>query len=105
MATLELEGPDTGWIATIGFDEQGDVRVLSAREGWEGDALRLLARLLQEPGPSGRPPGEHVEPNDESLLYDLASIVRRRRPEFRNQRLVGYVSGGSRCVETGNADF
>ncbi len=104
MATLELEGPDAGWVATIGFDEHGELRVLTARDGWDADARQLLTRLLQEPGPGGRPPGARVEPHDEGVLYDLASIVRRRRPECHDQRLVGYVSGGSRYVETGDAE-
>ena len=109
MATLDLEGPDTGWVGTAGFDEAGEFRVLETRETWGPDVGRLLSRLLQEPSPSGRVPGAYVslaaEDDAEELLYDLASSVMRRRPEVRGERLTGYVSGGSRFVDTPDADI
>lgn len=99
MATLEVEGPDSGWVASIGFDDQGDVRVLEARDDWDGDMVRLLARLLQQPAPSGRIPADGFQAFDEDALYDLADSIRRYRPVCRGERLMGYVSGGSRYVE------
>ena len=99
MATLEVEGPDSGWVGSVGYDDQGAVRLLEARDGWEAELLRLVARLLQEPAPSGRVPGEHVQPDDEDVLYDMADALRRRKPVCRGERLVGYVAGGSRYVE------
>lgn len=100
MPTLQVEGPHSGWVATIGYDDVGHLRVLEARDDWEGDTQQLLARLLQEPSPSGRIPGEHVRPDDEEVLYDLAASLSRRKPECRGERLVGYVVGGGRFVDT-----
>lgn len=101
MATLEVEGPDTGWVASIGFDPDGgsDLRVLDARDAWQAEARALLSRLLQEPAPSGRIPGAHLRAGDEDVLYELAEAVARRRPEYRGERLSGYVAGGHRAAE------
>lgn len=101
---MEVEGPDSGWIATIGFGENGDPAVLQAREGWEAEAPRLLERLLQEPAQGGTVLGAMPRPFDEDLLYDLASLVRRRKPLVRDERLSAYVVGGSRWIEPGD-DF
>jgi hypothetical protein len=103
MPSLEIEGPDSGWVATVGFDEQGDVHVVEARQGWFEPAQRLLSRLMQEPAPSGRPPGEHVVAFDEDVLYELASSLMRRKPLLEGERVTGYVSGGSRYIETPDA--
>ncbi len=99
MASVEIEAPDTGWVASVGFDEQGAVRVLDARDEWSGDLTRLIAKMLQEPAPSGRIPGAHVDPTTDDVLYDLAEALRRRKPVCRGERLNGYVSGGSRYIE------
>ena len=104
MATVEVEGPDTGWVASVGYDDTGDVRVLDAREGWRPAVERLVGRLLMEPAPSGRIPGAHVNSDDEDTLYDLAATLMRRKPDCRGERLTGYVSGGSRYVDT-DADY
>jgi hypothetical protein len=98
MATLEIEGPDSGWVATVGF-EAGELRVLDTREGGRTAIQQLFGRLLLEPAPSGRVPGAYVVPDDEDVLYEMADALRRRKPECRGERLVGYVSGGSRYVE------
>ena len=103
MAVVEVEGPDAGWVATLGYDGP-NVRVLSSREGWEKDIERLLGRLLLEPAPSGRIPGQSVVEDDEDVLYDLASSLMKRKPVCRGERLTGYVSGGSRYIEPGDAD-
>lgn len=99
MAAIEIEGPDSGWVATVGYDDGGLLRVLMAREGWLEEADALLGRLIQEPAPSGRIPGEQLLPDDDEVLYDLASSLTRRKPECRGERLTGYVVGGSRFVE------
>jgi hypothetical protein len=101
LATLEVEGPDAGWIATIGYDERGELRVLAARDEWQATTELLLSRLLQEPAPSGRVPGQHLRPHDEDALYDMADSLARRKPEYRGERLTGHVSSGSRAVEPG----
>ena len=103
VATLEVEGPDSGWVASIGFDAAGEVRVLEAREDWDGDMVRLLARLLQQPAPSGRIPADGFQAFSEDALYDLADSLRRYRPLCRGERLMGYVTGGSRYIE--GADY
>jgi hypothetical protein len=100
MPSLEIEGPDSGWVASIGFDEQGDVCVVEARDGWLEPARLLLSRLMQEPAPSGRVPGEHVAAFDEDVLYELASSLMRRKPLLEGERVTGYVSGGTRYIET-----
>ncbi|MBI2755128.1 MAG: hypothetical protein HYX52_00295 [Chloroflexi bacterium] len=102
MATVEVEGPDSGWVATLGYDEMGALTVLEVRDGWEYEARDLLARLILEPAPSGRIPGAHIRPNAEEPLYDLAESLARRKPEVRGQRLTGHVEGGSRAVESGD---
>lgn len=97
MAHVEVEGPDSGWVATLGFDASGDVRVLESLEGWEADLQVLIAQLLQEPSPDGGIPGGYP-PGSEDTLYDLATSLGRRKPECRGERLVGYVVGGSRIL-------
>jgi hypothetical protein len=103
MATVEVEGPDAGWVATIGYDAGGELRVLAVRDGWQATAELLLSRLLQEPAPSGRVPGQHLWPHAEDTLYELAAALGRRKPEYRGERLTGRVSGGSRVVQPGEA--
>ena len=46
--TVEIEGPDTGWVASAGYDDTGDLRVLDARDEWRAEISRLLERLLAE---------------------------------------------------------
>ena len=100
MPSLEIEGPDTGWIASVRLDDQGEVRVAEAREGWLEAAQHLLARVLEEPSPSGRIPGALGLPFDEDVLYEVAASLMRRKPLLRGERVTGYVSGGSRFVDT-----
>lgn len=104
MAYVEIEGPDSGWVASVGFDESGTLRVVAARDGWDDQLGRLVERLLQEPAPGGRIPGQRIVPGDDEVLYDLATALRRRKPVCRGERLIGYVVGGSRYLETGGVD-
>jgi hypothetical protein len=101
-ATLEVEGPDSGWVASIGFDDTGELVVLEVRDEWDDVALLLLGKLLQEPSPSGRIPGASVAAWDEDVLYEMAESLARRKPPYRGERLTGHVSGGRRPVERGS---
>lgn len=102
MATVEIEGPNSGWVASIGYDDEGEIRVVDRREGWENEAEQLLSRTLLEPTPTGRIPAAGLRAWDEELLYELADSLARRRPVVRGERLTAHVSGGSRRREPGD---
>jgi hypothetical protein len=98
VATLEIEGAERGWLASVGLDLAGQptVRAIAASE--IGAALTsLLERLLAEPL-EGRPVGER---RGEQVLYALAEVCGRRRPLLEAERVFAYVQGGSRPEPAG----
>ena len=94
MATLEIEGAERGWLATVRVD-RGDALVVSATVSpdVEQPLRALLQRLLEEPL-DGRILGERC---GEDLLYGLADVLGRRRPLLGAERVFGYVHGGHRA--------
>jgi hypothetical protein len=94
MATLEIEGAERGWLATVSV-ARGDELAVSATVTPDVDQpLRsLLQRLLEEPL-EGRILGER---RGEDLLYGLAEVLGRRRPLLGTERVFGYVQGGHRA--------
>jgi hypothetical protein len=93
VATLEIEGAERGWLASVGLDPAGELQV---RESVTADVQpplqALLRRLLEEPF-EGQLVGAR---RGEDLLYALADIFGRRRPLLGAERVFGYVQGGSR---------
>ncbi|HEY7064777.1 MAG TPA: hypothetical protein VII06_25110 [Chloroflexota bacterium] len=94
MATLEIEGAERGWLATVQLD-RADALVLSAAAtpDVEQPLLTLLQRLLEEPL-QGRPVAER---RGDDLLYALAQVLGRRRPLLGTERIFGYVPGAHRA--------
>jgi hypothetical protein len=94
MTTLEIEGAERGWLATIRLD-RGDALAVSAlvTPDVEQPLRALLQRLLEEPH-GGRILGER---RGDDLLYGLAEVLGRRRPLLGNERVFGYVPGGHRA--------
>ena len=95
MATLEIEGAERGWLATVALDRAGGVTVGETVTADVAQPLGLLLqRLLEEPL-AGRILGER---RGEDLLYGLAEALGRRRPLLGAERVFGYVQGGSRTT-------
>ena len=95
MATLEIEGAERGWLATVGAAPRGGVAVEAALSpDLERQLGRLRQRLLEEPF-EGSPLGTR---RDEDLLYGLAEVFGRRRPLLGDERVFAYVHGGSRAA-------
>ncbi len=93
MATLEIEGAEQGWLATVGTDRGGGLRVQAALTAdLEPRLTALLQRLLEEPY-EGAVLGTR---RGEDLLYGLADTFGRRRPLLGEERVFAYVNGGSR---------
>jgi hypothetical protein len=94
MSTLEIEGAERGWLATVRV-ERGDALVVSAAVApdVEQPLRALLQRLLEEPH-EGRILGER---HGDDLLYGLAEVLGRRRPLLGSERVFGYVPGGQRA--------
>jgi hypothetical protein len=94
MATLEIEGAERGWLATVALDRLGQARVdATVTADVEQPLGQLLQRLLEEPH-AGAILGER---RGEDLLYALAEVLGRRRPLLGAERIFGYVAGGSRA--------
>lgn len=94
MVSLEIEGAERGWLATVSVD-RGDALVVSAMltPDVEPPLRSLLQRLLEEPL-DGHILGER---RGEDLLYGLADVLGRRRPLLGAERVFGYVHGGQRA--------
>lgn len=97
MATLEIEGAERGWLATVRLG-RADGLVLSATAAPEVEQplLTLLQRLLEEPL-DGRVLAER---RGDDLLYALAAVLGRRRPLLGSERIFGYVPGAHRAEPT-----
>jgi len=101
MATLEIEGAERGWLATVALARAGGLVVTELSIADAGPALQaLLQRLLEEPL-DGRVLGER---EGEDLLYGLADVLGRRRPLLGEERVFGYVQGGSRTGSSGRPE-
>jgi hypothetical protein len=99
MATLEIEGADSGWLATVELGRDGLPKLTAvATPVMERQLTQLVQRLLEEPL-DGHQLGAR---RGEDLLHGLADAFGRRRPLFGNERLTGYVQGASRTTESGN---
>ena len=95
MATLEIEGAEHGWLATVAAARGGGTTVTAAATPEIQQRLQaLLQGLLEEPL-DGRLLGER---RGEDLLYALADALGRRRPLLGAERVFGYVQGGSRLA-------
>src|SRR5206468_2176036 len=77
VATLEIEGAERGWLASVGLDGDGRpvVRTAATPDLERVVASRLQA-LLEEPF-EGRLLGER---RGDALLQGLAQVFGRRRP-------------------------
>jgi hypothetical protein len=93
MATLEIEGAERGWLATVALDRNGRVTVGGTVTAEVAQPLDLLLQGLLEEPLAGRILGER---RGEDLLYGLAEALGRRRPLLGAERVFGYVQGGSR---------
>ncbi|HZU06044.1 MAG TPA: hypothetical protein VFB73_08720 [Chloroflexota bacterium] len=90
MTTLEIEGAERGWLASVGLDPAGQLVVRAALSREVGEAVgALLEQLLQEPL-DGRPLGIR---RGEELLRGLALVLGRRRPLLAAERVHGYLPG------------
>ncbi|HEY8505042.1 MAG TPA: hypothetical protein VIL46_10710, partial [Gemmataceae bacterium] len=77
MATLEVEGAERGWLASVTLDPAGTPIVSAAlADNVARDLGPLLQRLLQEPL-DGEPVGTR---QGDALLHALADVFARRRP-------------------------
>jgi len=95
MATLEIEGAERGWLATVGAAASGGVAMeATLSPDVERELGTLLQRLLEEPF-AGSALGAR---RGEDLLYALAEVFGRRRPLLGAQRVFAYVQGGSRAA-------
>jgi len=94
MASLEIEGAERGWLASVSVD-RADALVVGATASpdVEQPLRSLLQRLLEEPL-DGRILGER---RGDDLLYGLAQVLGRRRPLLGAERVFGYVHGGHRA--------
>src|SRR4051794_2974201 len=93
MTTLEIEGAERGWLATVQV-ERGDALVVSAAVTADVEQpLRTLLQVLLEEPHDGRILGER---RGDDLLYGLADVLGRRRPLLGDERVFGYVPGGAR---------
>jgi len=92
VATLEIEGAERGWLATVGLDGDGRpvVRAAATPDLERVVASRLQA-LLEEPL-EGQLLGER---RGEALLHGLAQVFGRRRPLLGAERAFAYVQGSS----------
>jgi len=92
VATLEIEGAERGWLASVGLDAHGRpvVRAAATPDLERAIASRLQA-LLEEPL-EGRLLGER---RGETLLHGLAQVFGRRRPLLGAERAFAYVQGAS----------
>ena len=98
MATLEIEGAERGWLATVTLDRDGHATVHTTVTPDVAQPLSaLLQQLLEEPL-DGRILGER---RGEDLLYGLGQALGRRRPLLGAERVFGYVQGGSRAPREG----
>jgi hypothetical protein len=94
MTTLEIEGAERGWLATVCLERDDELAVSAAVTPDVEQPLRaLLRRLLEEPH-AGRILGER---RGDDLLYGLAEVLGRRRPLLGAERVFGYVPGGHRA--------
>ena len=93
MATLEIEGAERGWLASVALGGDGALAVATAlsMEIAQGLAL-LLPGLLAEPL-DGAPVGTR---QGDALLHALADVFARRRPLLAGERLFAYVHGSER---------
>lgn len=94
MATLELEGAERGWVASVGLDSGGRPRLIAVAEPALVQPVEtLLQRLLEEPAPGGGVIADALGQGEE-LLQLLARAISQRRPLLRQERLHAYVAGG-----------
>jgi hypothetical protein len=94
MTTLEIEGAERGWLATVAVGRDGRPVVSAAVTPDVAQPLgALLQRLMEEPL-DGRILGER---RGEDLLSGLAQALGRRRPLLGGERIFGYVQGSSRA--------
>lgn len=93
VATLEVEGAERGWLASVTLDPAGTPIVSAAlADNVARDLGPLLQRLLQEPL-DGEPVGTR---QGDALLHALADVFARRRPLLAGERLFAYVHGSVR---------
>lgn len=90
MATLEIEGAERGWLATVALDATGRPVVRAAASAEVEHAVETLVRRLLEEPVDGRLVGEE---RGEALLHKLADVLGRRRPLLDDERVFGYVHG------------
>jgi hypothetical protein len=95
MATLEIEGAEHGWLATVTAQRGGGTKVTAAATPEIHQRLQALLQTLLEEPLEGRILGER---RGEDLLYGLADALGRRRPLLGAERVFGYVHGGSRVA-------
>jgi hypothetical protein len=94
MATLEIEGAEHGWLATVHAEPTGGATIAAAASpDIQGQLQSLLQRLLEEPFQGGL----LGERRGEDLLYGLADTFARRRAAVGAERVFAYVHGGSRA--------
>jgi hypothetical protein len=93
VATLEIEGAERGWLASVALDGRGEPTVSAALAAdVEAGLPLLLQQLLQEPLD-----GQHVgERRGAALLHALADVFARRRPQLAGERLFAHVVGSPR---------
>lgn len=96
MATLEIEGVERGWLATVALDAAGQPVVRAAASAEVERAVETLVRRLLEEPVDGRLVGEE---RGEALLHGLADVLGRRRPLLGDERVFGYVHGASRAPD------
>jgi len=94
MATLEIEGAESGWLASVALGPD-DLPYLhtAARAELVPDLGSLVQRLLEEPYEGGLLGARRGE----ALLYALADAIGRRRPLLEGERVFAHVRGGSRA--------
>jgi hypothetical protein len=98
LATLEIEGAERGWLASVGLDRDGRPAIRACQPAEISAPLAsLLQRLLEEPL-EGTLLGAR---RGEDLLYGLATVFGRRRPLLGAERVFAYVAGGSRAEPAG----
>ncbi|HLH25346.1 MAG TPA: hypothetical protein VK066_22745 [Chloroflexota bacterium] len=95
MTTLEIEGAERGWLATVclGRDDALVVRA-AVTPDLEQPLRALLQGLLEQPH-EGSILGER---HGDDLLHGLAEVMGRRRPLLGTERVFGYVPGAPRTA-------
>jgi hypothetical protein len=93
MPTLEIEGAERGWLASVVLGADGVPAVAAAvADEVARDLAGLLRQLLAEPLD-----GELVGVrHGDALLHALADVFARRRPLLAGERLFAYVHGSER---------